>query len=190
MSEHYSYIQTVRDIDESVNAYAIRPVSGSDEVGLSEENPILAFGPLGKINIFVGATNAGKSRFLRTLAKCTKYCFWAKDTHDKARQMLDLCEWFTQSSGVLTFKINQQGEYYTSGRPVAFGNMPQWIENVLKGLKARQDHDAIFDSEYFRQLQTHLRLFFAERLLGEQQQKALGDLGRPIQSQEALWAVN
>ena len=74
MNQGYPYLETVCGIDESIRSYSIQPISEGEEAA-PEEDPILAFGPLGKINIFVGATNAGKSRFLRLLANSQGYAW-------------------------------------------------------------------------------------------------------------------
>lgn len=190
MSQQYPYIQTLYEIDAGVKAYAIQPISEEDETAvLPEENPILAFGPLGQINIFVGATNAGKSRFLRLLAKCESYRFYSRELHEAVSDLRTCSQWLAASEEGITFRINQQGAELTDRSPILFSTMPKWAKEALKGVQPKRDYNVTFNSDFF---QKWIPLFeqFAADSIGKpsgKDGKISGDSG---EIEIALWARN
>lgn len=49
-------------------------------------------GPIAHVNAFVGATNSGKSRFLRGLARTDRYTFLSRQAIDDFTTMIRICE--------------------------------------------------------------------------------------------------
>ncbi len=186
MTQDYPYIQTLSNFDEGISAYAIQPVAEDESAELPEENPIIAFGPLGKINIFVGATNAGKSRFLRTLAKCESFQFLTHEIHSQIWRVIELSDFMAKSSASLNFHVAQEGNNYTGGLTV-YTHMPDWVREAFEGINPNVSFDVTFDSDYFKGISSNLLVFLNQKLISIPK----GHFISQIQfQQEALWLRN
>ena len=186
----YPYIQTLHDFDESVSDYAIQPVSEDETKVPAEENPILAFGPLGRINIFIGATNAGKSRFLRALAKREQYQFYdSAESYQAVSDLLACTKWLGESEENVEFNISQQNHQMTDGSPVVLHHLPRWAKECLKGVQTSQNYSVRFDSEFFAQLKPFFENIVANRITNSNFK--LKEVGADAEElQVAIWARN
>jgi len=184
------YIQTVQGFDDEIKDYAIaaQPVERNDDEVPTEENPILAFGPLGRINIFVGATNAGKSRFLRTLLKCNQYQFLTMQMHQKMTAFVNLAWWLSEADGVLVFKIDQERNH-ASREPAAFSGMADWVKVALAGIKSGESFEVTFDRTYFQSVVNELEEFLSGRFTIKDGQKTTTALSTP-DADKGVWAKN
>ncbi|MBL7202530.1 MAG: AAA family ATPase [Anaerolineae bacterium] len=82
MATQQWYIQTLVGMGDELAAYLA-----------ADNQPLHSFGPIARINILVGATNSGKSRFLRGLARSSSYgLFNERNAIDQLSSALDACE--------------------------------------------------------------------------------------------------
>lgn len=193
MIHEYPYLQTITGIDAGVKSYAIQPISEDDTNAISEENPIYSFGPLGVINIFVGATNAGKSRFLRSLAKAENYQFYSKELYQAVSNLKSCVRWFAKSNETIHFSINNHNGHQISGAPIVLYNMPGWIKEALAGVQSRSNYDLEINSDFFTKFADLVEHDVALQFSKEDAEKKRIE-GNPHQLQKeftiALWARN
>lgn len=156
----YPYIQTLHGFHGSVGAYSIQTLGENNRI-VVEEELIVAFGPIGRINIFVGANNSGKSRFLRHLANQSRFVFLP---HERAHCA---CNQFLKAARALA-NINGAIEISSS---IA------WLQEQIQGFKYQEEpiHPITnlspeerstkrFETEMFRRIQSDNRDFIASRL--------------------------
>ena len=105
-------LQVLNNFGEEMRAYSLQNETG-------EYNPITFIGPLSHINIFVGATNSGKSRFLRALAKSKEFKFFPDEMFNQMLQMKSCASYMATQQGNVTLHIDQSGDS-RRGQPIAF----------------------------------------------------------------------
>lgn len=171
-----------------MGAYSIQPISDDETAVLPEENPILAFGPLGKINIFVGATNAGKSRFLRMLAKCESYGFYSTSAlHTAASELVSSLHFLSNSSESLDFAIQQHQIRMSDRSPVVMQNLPEWAKNCLNGVQGEQDYKLVLNANFFTEHASAFDKFLSSRVGGPAMNFEVAS-GDSLRWQIATWA--
>lgn len=167
MSDSYPYIQTLHGFGESISNYAIQPISDDQTTTWPEENPIFAFGPLGYINIFVGATNAGKSRFLRTLAKENNYGFFLSIEVVQAFKILsEELAYLALAHDKIRFVVNYVATQHYGGvaKTHPGSSLPRWIREASEGLSRQSRFDFSADTQLFSRLQSVKEDFLINRL--------------------------
>ncbi|MBV9470581.1 MAG: hypothetical protein JOZ57_15180, partial [Abitibacteriaceae bacterium] len=172
MNPDYAFIQTVRNIDANVSSYSIQPIRQDEAASVPQEDPILGFGPLGKINIFVGATNAGKSRFLRTLAKCQSYAWLPSEQVHKQMWMLQTAiHYLAQSDQYLSFEVTFGAHKWQSptggahtGRSPFDAYWPGWASRITNYFNYQTNFKEQYDANFFQLIEQRLIPFLAEQL--------------------------
>jgi hypothetical protein len=156
----YPYIQTFDTRSNYLNTYFIQAVSTIEDKPLPIEDPILAFGPLERINIFVGATNAGKSRFLRALAECKSYDFYTSDNiHRASSNLISSLSWLKQSKKSLTFRLNQT--HFTLSTYLHL--VPVWAHPIVQNMPGSFGGEVVFDAQFFKEMFPHFKSFLRSR---------------------------
>ena len=151
--EQYPYLQTLTGLEDGVKAYAIQPVGENETAERAEENPLFAFGPLGAINIFVGATNAGKRRFMRSLLKAESYQFHTKESHQAVSDLRNCLRYLLNSQESFRFGIEDSGRN-SDGSLIALDSLPDWAKTKLSGIAPGIDYDLLIDAKLFTNLET------------------------------------
>jgi len=159
------YFQTLEEFEEGLSAYIVQPLDASHNATLSQHGASWSFGPIGRINIFVGATNAGKSRFLRGIAKTHQHQFFASSaTYDTMWNLLTRLQWLIRSDETLTFRVKQSGYSTYNGAPQVFSDTHDWMKNALSGIKVSTDVDFKVDVESLRMLYSVVLQFLGARV--------------------------
>lgn len=70
-------------------------------VDAPRDTPLGWLGPIARINVFVGATNAGKSRFLRALARNEHYTLIPGQSVATVNDITNLCTQWSTTTEVL-----------------------------------------------------------------------------------------
>ncbi len=166
MSDSYPYIQTLHGFDEGIGAYAIQPAGEANAPAPPEENPILAFGPLGRINIFVGATNAGKSRFLRTLAKNEGYAFYPSSRiYEAFRDVISLLDQLSKTTASAKLFVDYTKIQYLGVTPQHPGTaLPPWVRQATPDIKPNSKFELTVNAEFFSRLNNQKWEFLPNRL--------------------------
>lgn len=148
MNREYTYFQTLQNMPEGMSVYAIQSVNRDDVLAPPDEDSISGFGPLGRINILVGATNAGKSRFLRMLAQSRRFVLQSEKTNASIAD-LKICPWLlSKTDGEIRFQITNNSGHSAEG-PHAFHGLPPWARTALEGLRSGINEVQTFDSTFF-----------------------------------------
>jgi predicted ATPase len=121
--EKLQYIQTMQDTGEELANYV-------DENG----ERLSTFGPILRVNILVGATNSGKSRFMRGLAKSPGYVSFPLDPSvARPDSMLSACEGLSHKQFQIDVEANLESHEYDLAALVT--ELP-WLEEILKPAQA------------------------------------------------------
>jgi hypothetical protein len=98
------YIQTIKDIGEELNHYIDR-----------EGQRLSTFGPISGINILIGPTNSGKSRFIRGLFRSPHYVRFLLDPHTpNPNIVLNLCTSLSRQEFHILIVVNPESREYDS----------------------------------------------------------------------------
>ena len=166
------YFQTLEEFEEGLSSYIVQPLDADHSLTLSRHGSSWSFGPIGRINIFVGATNAGKSRFLRGIAKVQKHRFFVSSAaYEQVWTLLTRLQWLIRSNETLTLRIRQSGYSTYDGTAPVFSNTQGWIKNALSGIKANTDVDFKVDTDALQMLCRIIVQFLAARTMS----RAFGD---------------
>ena len=164
MSHQDLFLQTITDLSSEIQTYTIQAVDEFALVRLPED-PMVAFGPLGKINIFVGATNAGKSRFLRLLAKIHKPNFYSEEGYHAIFNFIASATWLADSREEFYFEIRQKiGRAMADRSPIVLQNAPKWGKEALTNVVPERDYKMTFDSNFFTFMSGFFINFLSSRI--------------------------
>lgn len=100
--EKLQYIQTIRETGEELEHYI-------DQDG----EKLSTFGPISRVNILVGTTNSGKSRFMRGLVKSPSYVLLSTDpsiVHPSS--ILNICKRLSRKKFLIRIEVNLEGGEY------------------------------------------------------------------------------
>jgi hypothetical protein len=148
----YPYLHLQTSVSETPSGAFANYVS-------TDESMLFDFGPLARVNIFVGATNSGKSRFLRELAK-REYVtpFPSQQVHQTVQKLRVSFASLTQSPTALQFRVKQNNSH-TFDRWAA-----PWLSSILKKVPVSTDLEIVYDRDFFQSLHATLEMFIDRRL--------------------------
>jgi hypothetical protein len=118
--EMHRYIQTIRDTGEELEHYI-------DQDG----ERLSFFGPISRVNILVGATNSGKSRFMRGLMRSPGYISFSLDPNTpNPSRILNICAHLSREKFHILLRVNPGGREYdpetsTVGSPWLAQQLPR-----------------------------------------------------------------
>jgi hypothetical protein len=91
------------------------------------------FGPISRVNILVGATNSGKSRFMRGLIKSSGYfCFYLDPRIAHPGSILNICTRLSRKEFHILINVNPEGREYD---PEALTKEFPWLAQDLRAAK-------------------------------------------------------
>lgn len=125
----------------------------------ADEERLFFFGPIAPINIFVGATNSGKSRFLREIAKRNQFVFLPSEEILRTVEILrSSCRNLSKTSTSLNFQIRYNYSH-------AFDHWgPHWLREVIKKIPVGSEFDFTYEADFFQNIQQPLEQFVERRL--------------------------
>lgn len=166
------YIRTLKDVGEELENYI-------DEDG----EKLSTFGPISRVNILVGATNSGKSRFMRGILRASDYVILSFDpgvAHPS--RMLNLCKSLSQKDFRLQIEISPEAEGYD--QEALAQDMP-WLEKAVSSLAKRTQLVCDLRARReFLKIRTLLEREYGDPELGTRatrRRNELGDLAQPYQ---------
>lgn len=166
-SDDDKYFQTLVEFEEGLSAYTVQPLDINHSVTLAQHGSSWSFGPVGRINVFVGATNAGKSRFLRGIAKAQTHQLFISSAYEAIWELLMRFEWLLASGEVLTFRVKQSQWEMSDGSPPVYSGLPSWAKDALQGIHPKSDYDLSVDAKAFGQLKVAIHRFLSARVINQ-----------------------
>lgn len=161
--EKLQYIQTIKDTGEELEHYI-------DQDG----ERLSTFGPISRVNILVGATNSGKSRFMRGLAKTPGYVSFSCDPNIASpNSVLNTCRRLSRAEFHILMKINPEGREYDPGQP---SKESSWLTCHLKSAKRGQVLEIVLTQRDFSTIRGLLEQELTNPVGGTERQRRRGKL--------------
>jgi hypothetical protein len=163
--EKLQYIQTIKDTGEELEHYI-------DQDG--ERLSIL--GPISRVNILVGATNSGKSRFMRGLAKSPSYVSFSLDPRiAHPSSILNICTRLSRKKFRIVIEVNPEGREYD---PETLNIDSPWLMQRLKSAKRGRKPETSLTQRDFSQVRGLLEQELTDGTDAQRRRSMLDDLAQ------------
>lgn len=157
------YIQTIKDTGEELKHYI-------DQDG----ERLSIFGPISRVNILIGATNSGKSRFMRGLVKSPSYVgFPLGPSIAHPSSVLNVCTRLSNKDFHILIKANPESREHD---PEALAKEFPWMAQYLRPTKKGEIPELHLTGRNFSSIKELLRQELMDPISGSKAQQRRGQL--------------